>query len=88
MLWSSQQRAFAVEAYFSNGRSVVAVQCAFHRRFGISPRGRVPGRKCVLMWIDAFRATGNVSKERKGPPKIIRTTENVELAHVTIQTSM
>ncbi|GFV66368.1 elongation factor P [Trichonephila clavipes] len=69
MLWSRQQRAFAVEAHFYKDRSVIAVQRAFRRHFDIPPRNHVPNRKCVLMWNDAFRATGNVYKERKGPPK-------------------
>ncbi|GFV59043.1 DUF4817 domain-containing protein [Trichonephila clavipes] len=64
MLWSRQQRAFAVETYFSNGRSVIAVQHAFRRYVDIPRRERVPDRKCVLVWVDSFRATGNVSKER------------------------
>ncbi|GFU54600.1 hypothetical protein TNCV_2160731 [Trichonephila clavipes] len=35
------QRAFAVQTYFSNGRSVVVVQRVFRRRFDIPPRGRI-----------------------------------------------
>ncbi|GFV22740.1 uncharacterized protein TNCV_1489971 [Trichonephila clavipes] len=69
-----QQSTFAVEAYFSIGRSV---QRAFRCNF-IPSRGHVPDQKCVLMRNDAFRATGNVSKERKGPPETVRTPENVE----------
>ncbi|GFU79142.1 DUF4817 domain-containing protein [Trichonephila clavipes] len=63
MLWSRQQRAFAVEAYSSNGPSVIAVQREFICHFDIPPRGHVPDRKCVSMWNDAFRATENVFKE-------------------------
>jgi hypothetical protein len=29
MLWSNEQRAFAIEAYFSNGGSVVSTQHTF-----------------------------------------------------------
>ncbi|PRD24288.1 UNVERIFIED_CONTAM: hypothetical protein NCL1_44224 [Trichonephila clavipes] len=39
-----------------------------------------------LMWMDVFRATRNISKERKGPPKTVRTPENVERVHFPIQT--
>ncbi|GFX83408.1 hypothetical protein TNCV_1427041 [Trichonephila clavipes] len=55
MLWSKQQRAFAVEAYFSNG-------CV---------------DECLL---------SNVSKERKEPPKTVRTSGNVKRVRVSIQT--
>ncbi|QQP50071.1 Transposable element Tc3 transposase, partial [Caligus rogercresseyi] len=39
MRWSIEERAFAVEAYFSNRQSVVANQRAFQNRFKIAPRG-------------------------------------------------
>lgn len=78
MLWSRQHRAFAVEAYFSNSRSVIAVQRAFRRHFEIPPRGHVPDRKSILLWVDAFRETGNVSKRKRGPPRNVTTPENVE----------
>ncbi|GFY02907.1 hypothetical protein TNCV_3507871 [Trichonephila clavipes] len=65
MLWSRQQWAFTVEAYFSNDRSVVAVQRAFRRHFDIPPRGHVPDRKCDLMEDDAFRAMGMSLKQGK-----------------------
>ncbi|GFV07187.1 hypothetical protein TNCV_3602051 [Trichonephila clavipes] len=45
LLWSRQQRAFVVQAYFSNGRSVIAMQRAFRHHFDIPPRGYVPDRK-------------------------------------------
>ncbi|GFW74750.1 hypothetical protein TNCV_963251 [Trichonephila clavipes] len=69
-LWihSRKQRStFAVDTYFSNGRSVISVQRPLCRHFDISPGGHVPDHKSVLMWMDAFRGKGNVSKERKGP---------------------
>ena len=37
MHWTSEQRAFAVEAHFSNGRSIIATQRAFRTRFRIRP---------------------------------------------------
>ncbi|GFX27051.1 LAM_G_DOMAIN domain-containing protein [Trichonephila clavipes] len=85
---SRQQRAFAVEAYFSNGRSVIGGKLAFRRHFDIPPRGRVPDRKCVLIRMDAFRVMGSVFKERKGSLKTVRTPENVERISVLIQTGM
>ncbi|GFT15789.1 hypothetical protein TNCV_4943391 [Trichonephila clavipes] len=65
-----------------------AMQHAFRRHFEIPPRGRVPSRKCLLIRMDTFRATGNVPKEREIPLKTIRTPENVEQVHVSIQTVM
>ncbi|GFW87416.1 hypothetical protein TNCV_1267891 [Trichonephila clavipes] len=62
MLWSSTQRTFAVEAYFSKGRLFIAVQFAFHRHFGIPPRGRVSD---VLMWMELSKQRGmSPSKEK------------------------
>ncbi|GFX66400.1 HTH_Tnp_Tc3_2 domain-containing protein [Trichonephila clavipes] len=65
MLRSRQQHAFAMETYFTNARSVIAVQHAFRCHFDIPPRGHVPHRKCDLMWVYALRAMGNVSKKKR-----------------------
>jgi hypothetical protein len=36
MRWMKEQHAFAIEAYFSNGRSIVATQRAFCAHFNIA----------------------------------------------------
>ncbi|GFX71623.1 hypothetical protein TNCV_2696111 [Trichonephila clavipes] len=55
--------------------------CLSSSHFDVPPRGCVPDRKCVLMWMDVFQETG-----WKGPPKTVRTPENVERVRVSIQT--
>jgi len=40
--WSSEQRAFAVKAYYKSNDSFVGAQRAFRRQFGLSPRDPVP----------------------------------------------
>ncbi|GFV31976.1 uncharacterized protein LOC100901629 [Trichonephila clavipes] len=75
---SGLQSAFAVETYFSNGLSMIAVQCSFFHHFDIPPRSHaLSERKFVSMRMNAFRATGNISKERKVPQKTVRTPENI-----------
>ena len=64
MVWSNEQRPFAVETYFSQSHSIVAVQGAFRTRYQIPPRDRVPDRKSVLLWVENFRETGSVSEKR------------------------
>jgi len=78
MLWSREQRAFAVETFFSNGRSLVATQRAFRARFEIPPHRLVPGRNSILSWVNSFRECGSVAKPRNGLQRTIRTPENVE----------
>jgi len=63
MVWSNEQRAFAVETYFSQSHSIVAVQRAFRTRYHIPPRDRVPNRKSILLWVENFRETGSVSEK-------------------------
>lgn len=48
MRWTKEERAFVVEAYFFNGRSVVAIQRAFRTRFNIHPEGPVPSRQSIV----------------------------------------
>ncbi|KAL4712382.1 hypothetical protein ACJJTC_001543 [Scirpophaga incertulas] len=78
MLWSREQRAFAVESFFSNGRSIVAAQRAFRARFEIPPRRLVPGRNSILSWVYSFRECGSVAKPRNGLQLTIRTPENID----------
>ena len=77
MVWSNEQRAFAVETYFSQSHSIVAVQHAFRTRYQIPPRDRVPDRKSILLWVENFRGTGSVSKKEEddhGPLEQQRTS--------------
>ena len=64
MVWSNEQRAFAVGTYFSQSHSIVAVQRAFRTRYQIPPRDRVPDRKSILLWVEKFRKTRSVSEKR------------------------
>ncbi|KFM83566.1 hypothetical protein X975_18569, partial [Stegodyphus mimosarum] len=41
MQWTKEERTFAVESYFSSGRSIITVQRAFRNHFNIAPVGRV-----------------------------------------------
>jgi hypothetical protein len=55
MRWTKEQHTFAVEAYFSNGPSIVATQRAFRAHFNNAARARVPGRQSIIMWANTFR---------------------------------
>jgi len=66
MVWSKEQRAFAVETYFSQSHSIVAVQRAFCTRYQIPPRDRVPDRKSILLWVENFTGKGKCVKKEEG----------------------
>lgn len=83
MYWTKEQRAFAVEAYFSNGHSIVATQRAFRTHFNIAPRGPVPGRQSIVTWVDTFRRSGSVANRRVRVPSV-RSPENVEAVRQSI----
>ena len=84
MRWSSEERAFAVEAYFSNRQSVIATQRAFRNRFNVAPRGPVPDRKSIVTWVTTFRQTGSTTRRRTGVPRPIRTSENFETVRASV----
>jgi len=63
MVWSNEQRAFAVETYFPQSHSIVAVQRAFRTRYQIPARDRVTDGKSILLWVENFRETGSVSEK-------------------------
>ena len=53
--WTTQHRAFAVEAYLKNGGSAVTTQRLFRRHFNIPRHGRVPCRNTIKEWVQNFR---------------------------------
>ena len=77
MVWSNKQCAFAVETYFSQSHSIVAVQRAFRTCYQIPPRDQAPDRKSILLWVENFRGMGSVSKKKEddhGPLEHQRTS--------------
>ncbi|KAL1497172.1 hypothetical protein ABEB36_008172 [Hypothenemus hampei] len=76
--WTRQQRAFAVEAYFSNGHSIIATQRAFRAHFNIAPRASVPGRQSIITWVNTFKGTGSVVQNRLNVRRPRRSAENIE----------
>jgi len=77
MVWSNEQCAFAVETYFSQSHSVIAVQRVFCTRYQIPPRDRVPDQKSILLWVENFRKREVCLKKNEddhGPLKHQRTS--------------
>lgn len=86
--WTGEHRAFVVEAFFKSGDSCVAVQRQFRRRFNIGPRGKVPTRNTILLWVNNFRATGSALKRKStGRPRSARTPENIERVREAVEAS-
>ena len=65
MRWSKEERAFALEACFSYGRSISATQRAFRTRFNIPTGAPLPGRQSIALWVNTFRVSGNVDKNTR-----------------------
>ena len=84
MRWNCEERAFAVEAYFSSGCSVIATQRAFRNRFNLAPLAPVPDRKSIVTWVTTFRQTANVTRRRTGVPRPIRSPQNMEAVRASI----
>jgi len=63
MAWSNEQRAFAVETYFSQSLYRSGAACVPYS-LPIPPRDRVRDRKSILLWVENFRETGSVSEKR------------------------
>lgn len=63
MQWTREERALAVESYFSSSHSITATQRAFSNHFKIATMGRVPNQKPIVLYVDTFKKTGNVHKK-------------------------
>ncbi|KAF2890012.1 hypothetical protein ILUMI_16161 [Ignelater luminosus] len=84
MRWNSEERAFAVEAYFSSGCSVIATQRAFRNRFNLAPLAPVPDRKSIVTWVTTFRQTASPTKRRTGVPRPVRSPQNIEAVRASM----
>jgi len=80
MTWLNEQRAFAVETYFFQNKSIIAVQYALRTRYEIPRRNGVPDRKLILLSVENFRACGGVVQKRFGAQRTIRTPENIYIS--------
>lgn len=87
MRWSKEQRAFAVEAYLSNGNSVITAQRQFRNRFNLATLAPVPNHKSIADWVKCFRETGSVVKKRPVGARPIRSPENIEAVRQSIAQS-
>jgi len=78
MVWSGEQRGFAVRTFFENGRSFVATQRAFRLQFNLARHDTVPHRNFIANWVRTFEETGSTLRLRgSGRPKTARTPENL-----------
>ena len=84
MRWNRQERAFAVEADFSRGCSVIAAQRAFRNRFNLAPVAPVPDRKSIVTWVTTFRQTASATKRRTGVPRPVRSPGNIEAVRASM----
>ena len=84
MRWNSEERAFAVEAYFSSGCSVITTQHAFQNHFNFAPLAPVPDRKSIVTWVTTFRQTASATRRKTGVPRPIRSPENIEAVRASM----
>lgn len=77
--WTSEQRAFAVEAYFKSNDSCTIARRQFCARFDIRRLSDGPSVNLIRTWVQKFRATGStVNNPRPGPSRTARTEENIQ----------
>jgi len=57
------QRAFAVNAFYTNGDSSVIAQREFRREFGIHRNRAVPSAHAIKTWVPKFEAAGSTLKK-------------------------
>ena len=68
--WMGEERAFAVKAYYQNGKSLVRAQRAFCNPFNVLRNQPVPSNHAINTWVDSFEVSGSTSKKRGGSQKL------------------
>lgn len=65
MVWTGSHWSFAVQAYYENNYSVIAVQQTFHRQFVILFNNNFPDANTISSWVKRLEDTGNTHGERE-----------------------
>ncbi|GJQ65479.1 hypothetical protein Trydic_g7584 [Trypoxylus dichotomus] len=74
MHWNSQERAFAVEVYFTNGFSMITTQHIFQNRYNLAPLTPVADQKSIIAWVNTFRQTAEYRKTKEWRPSTCQIT--------------
>ena len=64
MASTGKHRAFIVEIFLTNGKSITATLRNFRNHFQLSRHDPVSNRKNLLLWVKNFRATGSADKRK------------------------
>jgi transposase len=75
-LWTDARCAFAVNAFYKNGDSLVIAQREFQREFGIYRNSSVPSAHAIKTWVRNFKTTGSTLKTKGGCVKTARSQGN------------
>ncbi|KAF7266517.1 hypothetical protein GWI33_020198 [Rhynchophorus ferrugineus] len=80
MPWSEMHRAFTIDEYLRNGKSIMLTKQAFRTRFDLGPNDTVPGGKTIRRWVLNNREIDRKFQKRARArtirtPKYIRATK-------------
>lgn len=78
--WSSEHRAFAIEAFFMSDDSYVIARRQFCSHFDIRRISDGPSVNLIRSWVQRFRTTASaMNTPQPGPSRSSRTLGNIEL---------
>ena len=84
--WSSEHRAFAIEAFFKSNDSYVIARRQLCSHFGIRRVSDGPSVNLIRSWVQRFRATASaMNASRPGPSRSSRTPDNIELVEESLR---
>ncbi|KAL4719816.1 hypothetical protein ACJJTC_013533 [Scirpophaga incertulas] len=76
--WQGSHRAFAVEAYFKAGESLLKARQQFCSHFKIRRVSDGPSTQLISAWVQKFRKTGStLNIHPPGPSTSVATPENI-----------
>jgi len=87
-LWTGEERAFTVKAYYQNGESLVWARRTFCTHFNVPRNQPVPSNHAINTWVANFEVSGSTSKKRGGSQKTVRTPENIERVREVFKRSL
>lgn len=84
--FTGEHRAFAIQAFYENGRSYIVARRKFRVKFNLRSIRQCPSTQLLKQWLKRFQETGStLPKKRRGRSRTVRTVQAIEEVNQSVE---
>lgn len=84
--FTGEHRAFAVRAFYENGKSYITVRRMFRVKFNLSSIRQCPSTQLIKQWLKRFDKTGStLPMRRQGQPRTVSTVQAIKEVNESVR---